>query len=109
MRTPFGFECPHFYGDYYRGRSREECRLINNTKNPGQWNVELCKTCPVPAITRSNNCEHMTLYASIKKGFLSKPHVHVTAYCSKSRSEVKEPAIGCELCHQDLSPIKTSK
>ncbi len=107
MRTPFGFDCPHFYGDYYRGRSREECRLIVNTASQ-QWKVELCKSCPVPAITRSNNCENMSLYATIKKGFLSKPHVEVTAYCSKSQSEVKVPALGCELCHQDLPLIKNS-
>jgi hypothetical protein len=45
----------------------------------------------------------MTLYADVKKGrMISKRRVLVTAYCSKSKSEVKTPEIGCELCHQDL-------
>lgn len=103
MRTPNGIECQYFYGDYYRGKSSEECRLIGSNNPSGQWTVDLCKTCPVPAIVRSNACENMTLYASIKKRPLkSWRRVQVTAYCSKSKSEVKVPEVGCELCHQDL-------
>jgi hypothetical protein len=104
MRTPSGIECPYFYGDYFRGKSQEECRLIGPNNPTGQWAVEMCKNCPVPAITRSNACENMSLYASIKKGVVkSRRRVVVTAYCSKSKSEVKIPEIGCELCHQDLN------
>ena len=29
MRTPAGTECPYYYADYYRGRSKQECRLID--------------------------------------------------------------------------------
>ncbi len=109
MRTPFGFECPYFYGDYFRGKNREECRLIGPNNSSVQWTVDLCKTCRVPGITRSNACPNMTLYGTIKKGFVkSKNRVIVTAYCSKSKSEVKIPEIGCELCHQDF-PISDIK
>jgi hypothetical protein len=103
MRTPAGNECPYFYGDYFRGRNIEECRLLGSNPNNGPWKADLCKTCPVPGITRSNACENMTLYASVKKGALKNRRVKVTAYCSKSNSEVKVPQVGCELCHQDFN------
>lgn len=110
MRTPYGIECPYFYGDYYRGKSNEECRLIGTSNPTGQWFAELCKTCPVPGITRANACKNMTLYASIKKGVVkSKGRIKITAYCSKSRSEVKVPEIGCELCHNDLPLLDEQK
>ncbi len=103
MRTPAGIECPYFYGDYFRGKSTEECRLLTNKRPPNGWTPDLCKTCPVPGISRSNACENMTLYADVKKArMISKRRVSVTAYCSKSKSEVKTPEIGCELCHQEL-------
>jgi len=44
MKTPAGKECPHFYGDYYRGRNTEECRLL---KAQGEhWTRDLCTACP---------------------------------------------------------------
>ena len=59
MRTPAGTECPYFYGDYFRGRNVEECRLL---KAAGQrWTRDLCKTCPVPGIARANACEFLKL------------------------------------------------
>ena len=30
MKTPAGKECKFFYGDYYRGRQHEECRLLKD-------------------------------------------------------------------------------
>lgn len=45
----------------------------------------------------------MTLYASVSKSALKNRRVKVTAYCSKSNSEVKVPQVGCELCHQDFT------
>jgi hypothetical protein len=110
MRTPNGIECPYFYGDYFRGKSQEECRLIGSGQAAGQWTVDLCKTCRVPGITRSNACENMTLYATITKAVVkSKRRVKVTAYCSKSKSEVKIPEVGCDLCHQDLNLLDKPK
>jgi len=105
MRTPAGMECPYFYGDYFRGRNTEECRLLSSNKAASQWTSALCKTCPVPAISRSNACENMTLYATIKKGTFKSRRVIITAYCSKSKSEVKVPEIGCELCHQEINQL----
>ena len=100
MRTPAGTECPYFYGDYYRGRNLEECRLIGNQPPPRHWTADLCQTCPVPSIKRANACENMQLTAVIKRrlGFL-KRYVVVTAYCHLSKTKVEQPHIGCGQCH----------
>ncbi len=68
MRTPAGTECKFFFGDYYRGRNREECRLIGNAPTPRHWTPDLCKTCPVPGIQRANACEHMELTGQVSPG-----------------------------------------
>lgn len=104
MRTPSGIDCPHFYGDYFRGRSVEECRLL---KAAGQtWTPDLCKTCPVPGITRANACEHLQLHPTVARPlsamFLRRVQIH--AFCAKTNRAVKEPHIGCGECHP-LPPI----
>ncbi len=104
MRTPAGFECNYFYGDYYRGRSVEECRLL---KASGQnWTPDLCKTCPAAEIARANACESLQLRATVARplsaAFMRR--VQITAYCEKSGRDVKEPQIGCGECHP-IPPI----
>ena len=100
MRTPYGTECPYFYGNYFRGRNDEECRLIGNQPPPQNWTPDLCKTCPVPSIKRANACENMQITAEIKKKMgLFKRFVAIQAYCHLSKSVVPEPYIGCGLCH----------
>ena len=101
MKTPAGIECPHFYGDYHRGRDHEECRLL-----PQSWHVELCKTCPVPGILRANSCENMRLDAKATRLVfdLFKRKVYVSAFCEKTQKVVKNPEIGCGECHP-LPPI----
>ena len=99
MRTPTGFECKYFYGDYFRGRSVEECRLMQVAGE--KWSADLCKTCPAPAIGRANASEFLQLHAKVARpfsaGFMRR--VEVTAYCEKSKKAVKEPQIGCGECH----------
>ena len=100
MKTPSGIECPYFYGDYFRGRQIEECRLIGNQSGSQHWTANLCETCPVPAIKRANACPTMVLTPTIKKKFLGvKRQVQVSAYCTRSESKVKVPEIGCGICH----------
>lgn len=101
MKTPYGRECRYFYGDYYRGRNIEECRLLSSSHKQEKWEQSLCKNCPVPGIIMNNACQYMVLSGSIKKSLFGK-HVKVSAYCTKSHGEVKDPNIGCELCHQGL-------
>jgi hypothetical protein len=99
MKTPAGIECPYFYGDYYRGRNIEECRLL---KAAGQrWSADLCKTCPVPAIARANACQFLKLRAVTTRPLsaMFQRRVQVTAYCEKVRRDVAEPHIGCGECH----------
>ena len=99
MKTPAGNECPHFYGDYYRVRNVEECRLL---KAAGQrWSPDLCRTCPVPGIARANACEFLKLNAMVERPITAffQRRVQVTAYCEKSKKDVSEPQVGCGECH----------
>jgi len=104
MRTPSGIECKYFYGDYFRGRNVEECRLL---KAAGQnWSPDLCKTCPAPGIARANACEFIQLRATVGRPFSAAfmRRVQVTAHCAKTHRDVNEPHIGCGECHP-LPPI----
>jgi hypothetical protein len=104
MRTPSGIECKYFYGDYFRGRSVEECRLLKASGE--KWTADLCKTCPVPAIARANACDFIQLRAVTSRPITSlfQRRVQVSAYCEKSHKNVDEPQIGCGECHP-LPPI----
>jgi hypothetical protein len=99
MKTPAGFECRYFFGDYFRGRSVEECRLLTGSEH--KWSADLCKTCPAPGIARANACENLQLRATVARPFSAAfmRRVQLTAYCEKSRRAVKEPQIGCGECH----------
>jgi hypothetical protein len=104
MRTPAGFECKYFYGNYFRGRNEEECRLIGSTPPPHNWTPDLCKTCPVPAILLANACPNLVLHGEVvSQMFRLKRRVKVSAYCTKSQTNVAEPEIGCGLCHPEIN------
>lgn len=96
MKTPAGIECSYFYGDYYRGRHHEECRLLG-----GAWRADLCRTCPVPAIGRANACEHMRLRARLHRPLVAglQRRVRVEAYCERTGRAGFDPHIGCGECH----------
>jgi len=97
MITPAGKECRHFFGDYFRGRNIERCRLLEANKL--NWTPNLCNTCPVPEILQANACEHQTLVPSLEKPlFFMRPEVRLKAECSKCACMVDEPAIGCGQC-----------
>ena len=101
MRTPAGKECPYFYGNYFRGRHQEECRLLVSANPPQKWKPNLCETCPVPSITLANSCENMILSAQVTRPLLAafQLRVEIRAYCRKTEQAVKEPHIGCGQCH----------
>ena len=99
MRTPYGQECHYFFGDYYRGRNFEECRLLTDPDSKKNWTTKICKTCPVPGILQANSCSHMQLSGEIKREFGFIKRMNVTAYCVKSKTKVKEPHVGCGQCH----------
>lgn len=99
MKTPAGKECIHFYGDYYRGRNVEECRLLKVQGE--QWTRDLCFTCPVPEIVRANSCQHMKLKVIVARPITAifQRRVQVSAVCEKLEREVAEPQVGCGECH----------
>lgn len=100
MRTPAGKECRYFYGDYFRGREREECRLLDSASPPLAWKPSLCFTCPVPGILRANACEQMILEPSLVRPFpFLKTAVKINTHCRKTQRSGFDPHIGCGECH----------
>ena len=99
MKTPAGRECPHFFGDYYRGRNIEECRLLKI--NGQDWSPNLCAACPVPDIARANSCTYMQLNAVVNRSVFTffQKRVQVTTFCEKTKRVVNEPQVGCGECH----------
>ena len=104
MHTPAGKECSFFYGDYYRGRSHEECRLL--TDNGLTWRPYMCGKCPIPDIIRANACKNMHFIPELARPLLivGKPGVSITVECVKHSKIVNEPMIGCGHC-QSLPEI----
>lgn len=103
MKTPYGKECKFFYGDYFRGKHFEDCRLINKPDKPKSWDVHYCRNCPVPSILLSNACPNMVLTGVIDRQFMIfRKLVKINAYCTKTHDKVKEPKVGCGSCHEEL-------
>ena len=100
MRTPAGQECSYFYGDYYRGRNHEECRLLQAAGE--RWTPSLCTTCPVPEIQLANACEFLHLRGHVTRPLsaMFQRRVQVTAFCEKTERHVSEPHVGCGECHK---------
>jgi hypothetical protein len=99
MRTPAGSECKYFYGDYFRGREHEECRLLAVSNS--DWTPDLCRTCPVPAIGRANACKSMELRAQVTRPLSAafQRRVQVKTFCKKTERSGFDPHIGCGECH----------
>lgn len=107
MRTPAGKECRYFYGDYFRGRQVEECRLLGDHTPPLTWKPALCITCPVPDILRANACEHLVLSPELVRPFpFLRQQVKVDSFCTKTERGGFDPYIGCGECHP-LPPVFT--
>lgn len=100
MHTPAGKECRYFYGDYYRGRKHEECRLLGDANPPLPWRPALCFTCPVPEILLANACEYMVLEPRLSRPFpFLKQQVEIHTYCQKTQRAGFDPHVGCGECH----------
>ena len=99
MITPAGQECRFYYENFHRGRSIQECRLIQANHRSPDWKPQDCHNCPVPEILQSNSSPHMVLEGTVKKGFLGLGrHVEVTAFCSRHLVDIPEPRVGCHQC-----------
>lgn len=100
MRTPAGTECKFYYEDFHRGRSKQECRLIQRNPASEAWRPNLCKTCPVPAILRANACPNMVLEAQVGRRWGLLRQVKAQAVCLLVMEKVVEPMVGCGHCHE---------
>lgn len=99
MRTPAGKECRFYYQNFHRGRSDQECRLIQNNPNSRSWEPKDCQNCPVPDILLANSSPHLVLEGSVKRGVLGmNRRIAVTAFCSKHLIDVPLPQVGCPQC-----------
>lgn len=100
MKTPAGKECRYFFGDYFRGRSREECRLLSQSNPPLSWKRDYCTACPVPEIQLANACSNLVLQPRLERLFpFLKQTIRIDTYCEKSRRSGFDPHIGCGDCH----------
>jgi len=110
MRNPAGTICPFYYQDFHRGRSRQECRLIDRTPGGGTYTPDLCTKCRVPRILMANACPNMVLEARVISSFFGlRKRIQAAAYCTRSLQMVKEPEIGCGQCHLAFAPLDPPK
>ena len=84
--------CRYFYGDYFRGKNYEECRLLEQNKNNERpWRRKLCDTCPVPELLLTSNSRDLLLEAEVKRKFL-REQVEITfCVCGKHMLELENP------------------
>lgn len=102
MKTPAGDECRFYYEDYHRGRSEQQCRLIQSNPNSSAWRPHDCANCPVPSILRANSSPNLVLQGTVKKGFMGfNRRVEVLAFCSRHAVDVPEPHVGCPQCAKE--------
>jgi hypothetical protein len=110
MRTPAGSECPFYYQDFHRGRSIQECRLIDRTPKGGTYTPDLCSKCRVPRIILANACKNLVLEAHVNSRFFGlRRSIKITAMCTRSLENVPEPEIGCGECHLEMPEFINSE
>jgi hypothetical protein len=99
MKTPAGKECRFYYQNFHRGRSDQECRLVQNNPRSAEWRPDDCHKCPAPDILRANSSPDLVLEGTVRKGFLGfNRHVQVAAFCSRHLIDVPQPEVGCPKC-----------
>lgn len=103
MRTPAGTECPHYYEDFHRGRSQQECRLILRNPRSRSWTPDICAKCAVPAILRANGSVDLLLEVTIRKRFGFFTTVDVSAACLRHETVIDDPYLGCPACRDEFA------
>jgi hypothetical protein len=102
MRTPAGKECLHYYEDFHRGRTTQECRLVKENPESAPWRPKDCARCPVPEILMANASETMHLRLTIRPvllGFVRQ--MKVDAWCDKHDVPIEDPYTGCPICAEE--------
>jgi hypothetical protein len=106
MKTPAGKECPHYYQDFHRGRSLQQCRLAERNPESARWEPGDCQRCPVPDILHANASPHLRLCLTIRSGFLGfNRRNEVGATCSLHDIRIDDPIVGCPRCNAARSGI----
>lgn len=96
MRTPDGKECRHYYQDFHRGRSVQECRLIKSNLASLRWHPNDCSKCPVPEILNANASPNLRLEITVKARLLGLGrHLEVQAFCGSEPIPLEEAYTGC--------------
>jgi len=102
METPYGQECRFYYQNFHRGKSDQECRLIQANPRSPAWRPSDCRECPVPEILLANSSPDLVLEGTVKKGVLGfNRRVEVHAFCSKHLIDVPKPQVGCPECARE--------
>lgn len=102
MRTPAGRECRHYYEDFNRGRSVQECRLIKQNPKSLPWKPSDCSTCPVPDILNANASPDLELTLTKEPRLLGLGRkLIVTAHCTRHNIPVEDPFVGCPQCNAE--------
>ena len=104
MRKPVS--CLYFYGDYFRGQEKEDCRLLAaSPQNSRPWKRSHCDTCPVPALLIASNSRDLLLEAAVQRKFL-REQVEVTfAVCAKHMLELDDPHY-CPKCAEEANAVR---
>lgn len=104
MKTPAGKECPHYYANFKRGASKQECRLADANPKSARWNPGDCGRCKVPEIAAANASPHLRLSLTIAPGLLGSGlgrRVAVDAYCTRHDVPIEDPMTGCAQCNAE--------
>lgn len=97
--------CRYFYGDYFRGKNKEACRLLEaSPNNQRQWYRQLCDSCPVPEILLASNSGALLLEAEVKRKFFRSTVELTFAICSKHMLELND-ARYCPECAKEQQSI----
>lgn len=93
--------CRYFFGDYHRGKNKEECRLLDaNPNNQRPWHRSLCDRCPVPALIVESNSRELMLEAEVRRRFLRENVVVTFAVCARHMTELDD-ARHCPMCARE--------
>ncbi len=107
MKTPAGKECGHYYEDFHRGHSTQECRLIKLNPRSPSWRPKDCSNCPVPDILLANGSPDLVLEGTIRSGILGfSRRVEVVAFCSRHSIDVPKPHVGCPKCARERPGLR---
>lgn len=107
MRTPAGKECPHYYQDFHRGHSIQECRLVKDNRDSLQWQPGDCFRCDIPEILSANASPDLRLSLTIFPIFFGiGRRLDVAAFCGKHEIGIDDPYVGCPQCNAERPGIE---